>query len=77
MYPSMNDSLRNRILCALDLLDAPGSSREAMTGALRELDRVVVESASELPGDLAHCLSRRSYAKARACLADPGRPHRP
>lgn len=68
----MNNALRTRILSALAKVEAPSSPAAEMLAALRELDAVVKEAPGGIPGDLAHYLSRRSYAKARMFLENTG-----
>lgn len=73
--PGMTDELRSQILSALDALESPAATADAMVKALTVLDTICVQQGRVLPGDLAHYLQRRSYAKARAALADPGMGH--
>lgn len=68
----MNHELRARILEALTKVENPSAPVAEMLAALRELDAIVKERAGEIPGDLAHYLSRRSYAKARLFLSNLG-----
>lgn len=48
---------------------------ETLRGVLARLDVVAAET--DLPGQLTHYLTKRSYVKALAWLDDPSTPHQP
>ena len=68
----------NKEQIRLDLQIATGAVKPAagdtMAAALARLDALAREA--DLPGDLVHYLSRRSYLKALAWLDNPDQPHR-
>jgi hypothetical protein len=68
----MNHELRVRIMESLSKVEDASVPAADMLGALRELDAIVKGASGEIPGDLAHYLSRRSYAKARLFLEGLG-----
>lgn len=72
-FVSMNPELMDLVKKNLDRVEDSSSPPALMLASLRELDRLVSESGAAMPGDLAHYLSRRSYAKARLFLFGAGK----
>ncbi len=68
----MNPTLCVRISESLAGAENPSATPAQVLAALRELDAIVKSHAAEIPGDLHHYLSRRSYAKARMFLENLG-----
>lgn len=68
----MNHELRALLAETLAKVDNPSTPAADMLAALRELDALARGRVGEIPGDLHHYLSRRSYAKARMFLESLG-----